>query len=163
MTVFDYVLLAVVLISAAFGGWRGFAGEVLALAAWILAVMAGWMFGEEVGQALFRNMISDLSIRIVAGFVVVLLLVLFLAGLIRFAVKEFVKAVGLTPTDRALGVSFGVLRGLAIALVLVAVGGLTPMPKEPWWRQAKLSAPAETMVVALKPWLPDGLAKRIRF
>ena len=48
-------------------------------------------------------------------------------------------------------------------VVLVALGGLTPMPKEKWWRQAVLSAPTETLVVALKPWLPDGLARRIRF
>ncbi|HEY5763507.1 MAG TPA: CvpA family protein [Rhodocyclaceae bacterium] len=163
MTVFDFVVLAVIVISAAFGGWRGFAGELLALAAWVLAVVAAWMFGEEIGQAVFGNLIDDVSMRLVAGFVAVAVLVLFLAGLIRFAVREFIKAVGLTPTDRALGVLFGLSRGLAIVVVLVALGGLTPMPKEKWWRQAVLSAPTETLVVALKPWLPDGLARRIRF
>lgn len=163
MTVFDFVLLTVIVLSAGFGAWRGLAGEVLALAAWVLAVVSAWMFGEEVGQALFSNLIVDVSMRLVAGFALVLLLVLFLAGLIRFAVREFIKAVGLTPTDRALGVLFGLLRGLAIVVLLVALGGLTPMPKEKWWRQAKLSAPAETLVVAMKPWLPDGLARRIRF
>jgi membrane protein required for colicin V production len=163
MTAFDFAVLAILLLSAAIGGWRGLASEMLSLAAWVLAIFAAWMFAAEVGQSLFSKAIADQALRWAAGFAVVLLLVLLFAGLMRFAVREFIKAVGLSPTDRALGVSFGLLRGAAIVVVLVAIGGLTPLPRESWWRQAKLAGPAETAVVALKPWLPEGLARRIRF
>jgi membrane protein required for colicin V production len=50
-----------------------------------------------------------------------------------------------------------------IVLVLVAVGGMTSVPKEKWWSEAHLSAPLETAVLASKPWLPPEMAKRIRF
>jgi membrane protein required for colicin V production len=48
-------------------------------------------------------------------------------------------------------------------IVLVALGGMTSAPKQEWWKSATLAAPLETVVLAAKPWLPDDLAKRIRF
>ena len=48
-------------------------------------------------------------------------------------------------------------------VVLVGLGGMTSAPTQAWWRQATLAAPLETAVMATKPWLPDDLAKRIRF
>ncbi len=39
--------------------------------------------------------------------------------------RGLLKALGLTLTDRLLGLIFGVARGLVIVLVLVAVGGMT--------------------------------------
>ena len=50
-----------------------------------------------------------------------------------------------------------------IGLVLVAVGGMTSVVKETWWRGAYFAAPLETAVLAGKPWLPPEVAKRIRF
>jgi len=64
---------------------------------------------------------------------------------------------------RLLGVIFGVARGLAIVLVLVALGGMTSLPREKWWSEAYLSPPLQTAVLASKPWLPAEVAKRIRF
>ena len=32
-----------------------------------------------------------------------------------------------------------------------------------WWREATLSPPLETAVLAVKPWLPADAAKRIRY
>jgi membrane protein required for colicin V production len=40
---------------------------------------------------------------------------------------------------------------------------MTSAPRQPWWRQATLAVPLETAVLALKPWLPADVAKRIRF
>jgi membrane protein required for colicin V production len=163
MTVFDYAVIAALVVSVAIGGWRGFAGELLSLITWGLAILAGWMFAEAVGQSAFGGLIADPSLRLAMGFTTVLVLVLLLGGMIRFAIREFIKATGMTPTDRALGFAFGLLRGLAIVVFAVGLAGLTPAPRSDWWQQAVLSPPAEAAVVALKHWLPDDLAKRIRF
>ena len=89
--------------------------------------------------------------------------VLILMALLRLAVRGLLRALGLTLTDRLLGVIFGVARGLVIVFVLVVVGGMTSLPKEKWWAGAQFSAPLETVVLASKPWLPPEVAKRIRF
>lgn len=162
MTGFDYVVLIIVLASLAVGAWRGLVGEVLSLLAWALAIVAAWLFGAEIGRVLFQG-IQDPVMRLVAGYATAVVLVFIVVAVIRLAMRELLKALGLSVTDRLLGLLFGVVRGLAVVLVLVAVGGMTSAPKQPWWRGATLAAPLETAVVALKPWLPPELAKRIRF
>lgn len=162
MTVFDYVAAAIVLASLALGLWRGVIGEIIALVAWLLAFFAAKMFGAEIAQVLFTG-IADPAMRTIAGWATVFVAVLMLMALLRLAVRGLLKALGLTLTDRLLGVIFGVVRGLVIVLVLVAVGGMTALPKEKWWSEAQFSAPLETAVLASKPWLPPEVAKRIRF
>ena len=162
MTVFDYVVLAIIIISAAVGAWRGLVGEVLSILAWVLALVAAWMFGGDVAVGLFSG-IRDHSLRLVAGFATVVVLVLVVIALLKLALRGLLKAIGLSMTDRLLGILFGLLRGLAIVLLLVAVGGLTPLPRQGWWRDARLAPPLETVVLAGKPWLPADVAKRIRY
>lgn len=161
MTVFDYVVLGVVLASLVLGLWRGLVGEVLALAAWILAILAAWQFGPEIGALI--TAIPDPGFRVLAGYAAVALGVLMLVALVRFAVRGLLKALGLSAADRALGVLFGIARGLLIVFILVAVGGMTSAPTQPWWTEARLSPPLETAVLASKPWLPPEAAKRIRY
>jgi len=162
MTAFDYAVLAIVLASAAIGAWRGVIGEIIALVAWVLAFFAAKWWGAEIAQALFSG-ISDPGLRIVAGWVAVFVIVLVLMALLRLAVRGLLNALGLSLSDRLLGIVFGLARGLAIVLALVAVGGMTALPKEKWWSEATLSAPLETALLACKPWLPPAVSKRIRF
>lgn len=162
MTGFDYVVVGIVLASVVLGLWRGVIGEIIALVAWVLAFFAAKLWGAEIAQAVFTG-IADPAVRIVAGWVAVFVAVLMLMALLRLAVRGLLKALGLTLTDRLLGVIFGLARGGVIVLVLVAVGGMTAAPREKWWSDAQFSAPLETAVLASKPWLPPEVAKRIRF
>ena len=162
MTAFDYVVLGIVIVSAVVGAWRGLVGEVLSILAWVVAIVAAWMFGADVGAGLFGSL-RDQSLRLVAGFATVVVLVLVVVALLKLAMRSLLKAIGLSVTDRLLGVMFGLLRGLAIVVLLVAVGGLTAAPRQTWWREARLAPPLETVVLAGKPWLPADVAKRIRY
>lgn len=161
MTAFDYGVIVILLASLALGLWRGLIGEVLALLAWILAALAAWQFGPEIGALI--TAIADPGIRVLAGYAVVFVGVLMVLALVRLAVRGLLKALGLTAVDRVLGVLFGVARGMLIVLILVAVGGMTSAPKQPWWERATFAPPLETAVLASKPWLPPEAAKRIRF
>jgi membrane protein required for colicin V production len=163
MTAFDYVVIGVVAASALLGIWRGVIGEIIALVAWVLAFFAARWWGGEVAQVVFSGVIADPVLRTVAAWVAVFVVVLMLMALLRLAVRGLLKALGLSLTDRLLGVIFGLARGLLIVLVLVAAGGMTSVTKEVWWRGAYFSAPLETAVLASKPWLPPEVAKRIRF
>lgn len=162
MTLFDYVVIGIVAASLLLGLWRGVVGELIALAAWVLAFFAAIQFGDDIARTLFLG-IGDKGLRAMAGFAAVFIGVLVVMALVRLAASSFIKAIGLGVSDRVLGVVFGVGRGLMIAMVLVAVGGMTSAPQQDWWQEATLSAPLETAVLAAKPWLPPDLAKRIRF
>ena len=162
MAVFDYAVIAIVALSLVLGLWRGVVSELIALAAWVLAFMAALEFGALTGQLLFAG-IADPAIRALAGCALVFVGVLVIMSLLRLAVHSMVKALGLSLSDRLLGMFFGLARGVLVVMALVAAGGLTSAPQQPWWKQATLAQPLETAVLVAKPWLPDDLAKRIRF
>lgn len=165
MTPFDYFVLAVMAISLLVGVARGVVSEILALLAWVAAFIAARMWAVPVGDLLLMDLSDPLNPywRQLAGFVAVFVAVLILFTLLRWLAKLLLKATGLRPLDRVLGALFGATRGVLVLLVLILLAGLTPLPQQPWWRQAVLSPPLETVVLAVKPWLPAELAKRIQY
>lgn len=161
MTVFDYLVLGILAASLLLGVWRGVVGEIIALLAWVFAFLAARWWGTEVAQLI--TAIADPAIRLLAGYAAVFGIVLVLMALLRLAVRGLLSALGLTLADRLLGVVFGAARGMLIVLVLVALAGMTSLPKERWWSEAYLAPPLQTAVLASKPWLPAEMARRIRF
>lgn len=162
MTVFDYAFLGVLALSAAIGMWRGLVSEVIALLAWAVALFAAWRYAGDAA-VLFGGMIVEPAWRQIAGFALIFVAVLMLAALLRFLLRELLKAVGLGTADRVFGALFGVVRGIAIAVAVVLLGGLIGIAREPWWSNAMFAPPLETAVIAAKPWLPDVVATKIRF
>lgn len=166
MTVIDFVVIGVVLLSLAVGAWRGMVSEILALVAWVVAFLAARTWATPAGGWLATGLADPLAEPLtqqVAGFVAIFVAVLILFALARWVVSLLLRAVGLAPLDRVLGSLFGVARGVLVVWVGVLLAGLTALPQQQWWRQAVLAPPLETAVLAAKPWLPPDLAKRIRY
>lgn len=161
VTVFDYVVLGVVVLSLLIGVWRGVVGEILALAAWVAAFLAARMLAAQAGEMIAGGL--EPVWQQVAGFVAVFVVVLILFALVRWLASLLLQAVGLAPLDRVLGAFFGIARGILVLWVVVLLAGVTTLPQQQWWRQALLAPPLETAVLAAKPWLPPDLAKRIRY
>ena len=162
MTGFDYAFLGLVGIMTLLGLWRGLVSEVLALVAWVAAFLLARTFAAEVGS-LLSGLIADPYGRQVAGFILIFVGVLLATGVIRFLLRELLKAAGLGFSDRFLGGCFGLVKGIFIALVLVMLGGMVGVAQAQWWEAARFAPPLEAAVVAAKPWLPEAIAKRIRF
>jgi membrane protein required for colicin V production len=162
MAAFDYAVIGIVALSLVLGLWRGVVSEMMALAAWVLAFMAALEFGAQSGQLVFPG-IADPALRALAGCALVFFGVLVAMSLVRLAVRSMVKALGLSLSDRLLGMIFGLARGVLLVMILVAIGGMTAAPQQVWWKQATLAPPLQTAVLAARPWMPDDLAKRIRF
>ncbi|MDR0702659.1 MAG: CvpA family protein [Azoarcus sp.] len=163
MTTFDYVFLAILGLSAFIGLWRGLMSEILAVAAWGLAIAAAWRFSGDA-ERLLDGVIANPNWRIAAAFALVIIAVLLLMAIVRWLLRQLIRAAGLGASDRFFGALFGIARGLAIAFVAVLLGGLLPsVQREPWWEQALFSRPLETAVIAAKPWLPDIVADKISY
>jgi len=162
MTVFDYAVLAIVALSILLSVIRGLVREILALLAWVAAFVVANLFGGRVA-ALLPAQIPSEELRLLAGFVGIFFVVLLLMSLVSVAVAGLVKNAGLGAEDRILGGVFGLARGVLILLVLVLLAGLTPLPKEPVWRNAVFSQPLEALAMAVKIWLPGDLSRRITY
>lgn len=161
MTWFDFGVLGVLGVSLVLGVVRGVVRELVLLSGWVAAFVLSTLFAPELARMMPSSLGPLLAslLAYLAVFVGALLVSGGLAMLLSFAVKS----VGLGVVDRSLGSFFGLARGVLVVLALVMLGGLTPLPKEPFWRDAVLSGPFETVVNAMRPWLPDGLAKNLRY
>lgn len=162
MTAFDYTLLAVVGVSILLGVMRGLVREALNLLAWVAAFWLAYAYTADIAPMLPEAIPSE-SLRLLAAFVMLFLGALLLMSLVTIALAELVKNLGLGVYDRGLGALFGLARGVLIVLTLVLLAGLTSLPHQGFWRNAMFSAPLETLAADVKPWLPEGLSKRINY
>lgn len=154
MAILDWVFIAVLVASLMLGAWRGLVYEVLSVMSWIAAfVLAQWL-APDVAARLPMGSASE-PVRYAAGFVVVLVAAAFAGGLIAWALKKLIEAIGLRPVDRTLGAAFGLARGVVLLLAAAVVVNMTPLKGGVWWQE---SAGAGVLTVALKgmkPVLPE--------
>jgi len=162
MTIFDYAVLTIIGLSVIFSVMRGAVREVLAIAGWLAAFYVARTYTGELLPMMPADIPSE-SLRIVAAFLVLFLATLLLAALLAIAISAVFKKVGLGWLNRLLGALFGVLRGLLIVCVVVFLAGLTEIPKDARWRNAMFSSPIEALVVSMLPWVPEGIAKHVKY
>jgi len=80
--------------------------------------------------------------------------VLLSIGMMNMTLAALLSKTGLTPADHGLGAMFGLLRGVLFVLVLVTLAGYTPLPEEPWWKNAMFSKQVVGAVQQIKLRLP---------
>lgn len=161
MTWVDYTVIALLVLSIAWGAWRGLVHEVLSLTGWIMAFLAGNLFAAPLSEVLPAAMRPEL--RVVVAFVLIFVGTLVLAALLAALVTKFVKVSVLHGLNRWLGALFGLLRGLLIVVVLAMVAGLTSLPRKPVWTDSASGYSLAQTVIQLKPWLPPAFAQRLRY
>jgi len=157
VTGFDFVVLAILAVSGLLGLLRGLLKEVLSLMAFALAFVAAIWWGPTV-YGWLEAYIETAMLRMGVSYAAVFIVVLLAVGLVNMTLAALIRTTGLTPADHGLGAIFGLARGLLIVLVLVALGGYTPLPQEPWWQNAMFSHSATEAVRHIKLWLPPSLA-----
>ncbi|MGD2076119.1 MAG: CvpA family protein [Gammaproteobacteria bacterium] len=162
MTWADYFLLAIITISALLSLWRGFVKEALSLTTWVLALWVAILFFEKLGNWLTR-WIDTPSISDVVAFAALFISTVLLGGLVNFLAGQLVAKTGLTATDRALGMVFGIARGMVIVAVLVLLAGLTALPQDPWWSESLLLVHFKDMALWLRSFLPPDVAENIHY
>lgn len=162
MTVFDYIILIIIGLSVILSVMRGMIREVLAIVGLVAAFYVGITYTNQLLPMMPVDIPSD-ALRVLAAFLVLFLATLLLATLLGIALSAIFKKAGLGWLNRFLGAIFGVARGLLIVCVLVFLAGLTDIPKDPRWRNAMFSAPIEALVLSLLPWVPESIAKHVKY
>lgn len=160
MSGFDFAVAGILLVSLLLGLWRGLVYEVLSLLGWPVAFVLSRLFVDSVAPMMPG---TQETIRITLAYAAVFVAALIVWGVLAWLLARLVKAVGLGGLDRMLGGLFGLLRGGLVVLVLVWLAGLTDIPEQPFWRSAQTSKTAEDVALLAKAWLPDNIARRIRY
>jgi membrane protein required for colicin V production len=162
VTIFDYIVIFVLVASLIIGVLRGLVKELLALASWIVAFIAANAYAADLAQMLPAAVPGE-PLRLILAFIALFIGVRLLMGLLGMAIDALVTAGGLSVADRGLGAIFGIGRGIVIVLAGVILCGMTSVPKQDFWTQALLSPWAESGVRTVKPFLPAALAQHVHF
>ena len=162
MTGTDLLLLAVIGASTVLGLMRGLIGVLASIAAWLLAGWAGLRFGAPVSVLIAGGATPDAG-QLAAGYGLSFIAVMVLVGLVGWLLRRFVRAIGLSGVDRALGGAFGLARGSLVACLMVLLMGFTAMPREPAWQQSQVVPVLLPGAQWLRAWLPGWAAQRVDF
>lgn len=153
----DYAILAILLVSIVVSFSRGFLREALSIVVWVAAVVVATAYAEPVASRLL-DYIAVPSVRLAAGFLLLLVATLIVGGLVSSLVGRLVEGTDLGGTDRLLGIVFGLVRGVVVVVILVLVASLTPLPQDPWWSQSALLPRFVDLAVLVRDLLPAGYA-----
>lgn len=145
--------MAILAISVVLGLLRGLLKEVLSLVAYASAFLAAIWWGPTVAEW-FAQWISQPFVSMALAYLGVFIAVLLSIGMINMTLAALLSKTGLTPADHGLGAMFGLLRGVLFVLVLVILAGYTPLPEEPWWKNAMFSKQVVGAVQQIKLRLP---------
>lgn len=157
MPVADWILIGVIVLSLLVGLLRGFIREVVALAVWGLAFVVAFQYSGAVSEMLSDH-VSLPSARTAVAFGGLFILVLVLGGLLTWLLGQLVDRTGLTGTDRLLGGVFGALRGVLLIVLLIAIAGFTPLPRDPWWSTSRVIH----SLLPLAEWATGMLPENVR-
>lgn len=163
MNAFDYLLIAVLVAFAVTGALRGFVLEVLSLILWPLAAFIAWLLADQIAAS-FTGMISDPSLRMVAAFVLVFLVVFVIGTVAIFLVHRVLPLRGALRTPNVvLGGVVGFARGGIIIVIVFLVAGITSLPQRPWWRESMLTPYFQDVALTASAYLPRDVARHIRY
>jgi membrane protein required for colicin V production len=146
MTSADFVLLAVVAVSAIVAFVRGFVREVLGIAAWAAAAYIAYK-GFPVANPVVRGWIANKQFADPATYGIVFVLALIVCTVITNLIGRAVRNSALGGLDRTLGLAYGMVRGAVIGIVAYIVVGMAVPPAE--WPQPVRAA-------RLLPFTHDG-------
>lgn len=156
----DWVILAIALLSALIGFYRGFIRETLSLISWILAFWAAFSYAEPIsGQ--FAPYIDSAQLQLVAAFASLFIVTLLVLSIISYLLYKLLLVSGIVGTDRILGGLFGIVRAVVLVSVVLLLGRLTAYPEAPWWQQSLLIRQLRPVEMFFHDLLPPDIAKHL--
>lgn len=163
MTVFDFAVIGVIILSGYFAYSRGFVREALSIAAWINASFVA-LYAFPYVLPLFEKVLPKGVIANVSAAAVVFILALMVLHMISNTLARRVKDSSLSPVDRTFGLIFGLARGMIfVCLGYIAMAWMLPTGKDRphWFAEARsipyLDAGAHKMQSFIP--LPRGAAR----
>jgi membrane protein required for colicin V production len=138
ITAFDILVILVILVSAGYAAWKGFLSETLTIFDWLAAAFGCLYFGPYL-VPMMRGVVTTPWLASLIAYAVVFLIIFIPLSFMSHRFSESVKNSVIGPLDRALGIAFGVVRGLvAVALVYLAYTYFVPVPEQaPFVKEAR--------------------------
>lgn len=167
ITLFDGIVIAIMLFSGILAMVRGFSREVLSIASWIVAAVAAFYFHKQLAPFIApytASISSSETVTNLAAAGIIFVAVLILVTLVTMRIADVIVDSRIGALDRSLGFLFGAARGLLLVVVpLLFYNWLVPeaenQPK--WIAEAKSKPFLESIGDSIVQQLPSDADKQI--
>lgn len=138
----DFLIVAIIVISAGYAAWRGFLWETLSIFEWVAAAFACLYLGPYF-TPLTRSLVGATWLADLLAYAGVFLAVFIPLAFMSYRFSESVRNSPIGPLDRALGVAFGIVRGMVVVgLAYLAFTFFIPIAQQPRWMTGARLLPA---------------------
>jgi membrane protein required for colicin V production len=158
MIAVDYIILAIIIVSAIMGLVRGLLREAIAVITWFLAIVLAWTFAPSL-EPLLGGVLEGSPLRIWAARAIIFVGVLLLGGAISVIVSHFVRVSMFAGMDKFLGFVFGIIRGVVIVGAFTIAVQALRMDEDPRWKNSRLMPYAVGVADALRGIVGENLER----
>jgi membrane protein required for colicin V production len=154
----DYIILAIILVSAVMGLVRGLLREAIAVITWFLAIVLAWSLGPSLEPHMGGVLVGS-PMRIWAARAVIFVGILLLGGAVSVIVSNFVRVSMFAGMDKFLGLVFGIVRGIVIVGAFTIAVQALRMDEDDAWKRSKLLPYASGVADALRGIVGEKLER----
>ena len=161
MNYLDIIVLAVIALSALFAFARGFVKEALSIGAWAGAGLIA-LYGLPQARPFAKQFIANPTLAEIAAGAALFIVSLIVLSLVTSVIARRVKASALSAVDRALGLVFGIARGVVlVCLGFIALTWAIQGSDQPaWMRDARTRPFLSSGAELLKSFVPIETRER---
>ena len=158
MIAVDYIIIAILVISAVMGLVRGLLREAIAVITWFLAIVLAWSFGSTL-EPMLGGILDGSPMRIWAARVIIFVFVLLLGGAVSVILGHFVRVSMFAGMDKFLGFVFGIIRGVVIVGAFTIAIQALRMDEDARWKNSRLMPYAIGVADALRGMVGEKLER----
>jgi membrane protein required for colicin V production len=153
MSAADWIIWIVILVSVVQAASAGFFQEAFGIAGLVFGyLLAAWQYPRLASG--FAPYLNSQWLGEIAGFLVIFLAVMILAGIAGRICRWIMKEAGLSFIDRLFGGTLGLVRGcLIVAVVLMSMAAFTPTSR---WLAGSELAPYFLVLGRAAIWVAPG-------
>jgi membrane protein required for colicin V production len=158
MIAVDYIIVAIILISAVMGLVRGLLREAIAVVTWVLAIILAWNFASSL-EPYLGGVLAGSPLRIWAARVIIFVFVLLLGGAIATILGHYIRVSMFAGMDKFLGFVFGIVRGVVIVGAFTIAVQALRLDEDPSWKRSRLMPYAIGVAGALRGLVGENLER----
>lgn len=160
MTVIDWAILAILVVSVVTAARSGLVVEVFSLAGLVVGLLlASWDYQRLTPWV--GSWIHSLPVAQAVAFLIIVLGVMIAAALAGKFLRWSVQSIGLGWADRLAGAAFGLVKGCVLVTIAVIVIAAF-WPSATWFRRSRLAPGFLTMAHRVAVVAPADFEQRIR-
>ena len=153
---FDITLSVVMLLSVVTGFSRGFLKESMAVSAWVIAFILGYVYAETWSVYLSPYVDSS-SLRIILVSLIILVSCLIAGKVLTKIMTVLLQFSGLKGLDHILGLVFGAARGWLIVVIVVMGLASLHLNQDAWFTESKVVPWAQQTYQEFKQRIPKEI------